>query len=92
MMISFAQRAIVPADVMIREVSGESVFLKLDTESYFGLDDVGTQMWTALTESENIQKAYELLVNQYDVEPEILRQDLNRFIESLVSDGLLEIS
>jgi hypothetical protein len=42
----FSHRVEVPADVMMREIGGEAVIVNLDSESYFGLDDVGTHMWT----------------------------------------------
>jgi hypothetical protein len=76
----------------MREVAGESVILNLSTESYFGLDEVGTRMWLALTGSDTIQHAYESLLTEYDVDPDILRSDLTRLIEELVSRGLLELS
>jgi hypothetical protein len=91
-MILFPQRASVPSDVLMREVAGDSVILNLNTETYFGLDEVGTRMWLALTESETIQHAYESLLDEYDVDPDTLSNDLTKLIEDLVSHGLLELS
>lgn len=87
----FSRSVVVPQDVLMREVAGESVILNLNTETYFGLDEVGTHMWRVLTESETVQHAYESLLNEYDVAPEVLRDDLVKLIEELTSHGLLEI-
>lgn len=38
----------VSAGILVRELAGKSVLLNLGSESYFGLDDVSTCMWTAL--------------------------------------------
>lgn len=84
-------KVIVPEGVLARELQGESVLLNLNTESYFGLDEVGTDMWRALTTSDSVEAAYQMLLTQYDVEPERLRQDLNELIEKLVEQGLIEI-
>src|SRR5258706_624118 len=39
---SMKARVTQPADVLVRELDGESVILNLDNEAYFGLDAVGT--------------------------------------------------
>ena len=89
---SFDQRVILPADVLISNVSGESVLLNLKSERYFGLDEVGTRMLSVLTESKSIQAAYETLLAEYDVEAEALRNDLVSLIDKLIDQGLMEVA
>ena len=91
MAISFQARVSVPSDVLISEVGGESILLNLKSERYFGLDEVGTRMWKALTTADSIQMAYEALLAEYDVEDGLLRQDLDELIEKLVEQGLMEV-
>jgi hypothetical protein len=91
MAISMANRVAVPRDVLINVIDGESVLLNLKSESYFGLDDVGTRMWQVLTESESIEAAQASLLSEYDVQPQQLRQDLEDLIQQLVEHGLIEI-
>jgi len=92
MAISFDARVSVPPDVLVSRLAGESVILNLKSESYFGLDQMGTQMWTALTTSDCIQSAYGGLLAEYDVTEEQLRRDLNDLLQKLVDQGLLEIT
>ena len=92
MPLSFNTKVTVPKDVLIKEIRGESVLLNLEKESYFGLDKVGTRMWTALSESESIRTAYDLLLDLYDVEAERLRRDLFDLVKTLVGHGLLQIN
>jgi hypothetical protein len=92
MAISFAQRVVVPDDVLVRELDGESVLLNLATDSYFGLDAVGTDMWRALVGSASIQEAYELMLAEYEVVPETLLRDLAELVEKLQEHGLVEMS
>ena len=91
MEIIFTKRVSVPESVLFRELEGESVILNVDSESYFGLENVGTRMWLVLTESDSIQAAYETLKDEYDVEPELLRRDLIELIEKLSENGLVRI-
>ena len=84
-------RISIPDGVMVRQIEGESVLLNLNSESYFGLDDVGTRMWAALTDSESIETAYGTLLAEYEVEPEQLRTDLCGFIDKLSEAGLIDV-
>ena len=89
MEIDFSWRVVVPDDVLMRELEGEAVILNLKSETYFGLDDVGTRMWTLLSESESIQAAFDSLMAEYDVEESRLRDDLINLLRQLVDNGLL---
>jgi coenzyme PQQ synthesis protein D (PqqD) len=92
MAISFQSRVSAPSDVLISEVGGESVLLNLKSERYFGLDEIGTQMWKTLTASDSIQTAYEALLAEYDVDADRLRQDIEELIEKLAEQGLVDVS
>jgi hypothetical protein len=90
--IPFTARVAVPDGVLARNLEGESVVLNLKTEKYFGLDEVGTRMWTLLTDATSIQSAYDSLAAEYDVEPAQLRVDMEKLISDLVEHGLLVVS
>ena len=89
MPISFSDRVVVPDGVIISHLQEEAVILNLESERYFGLDDVGTRFLTVLTSSESIEAAYETLRREYDVDPQALRDDLRDLVEKLVEQGLL---
>jgi len=88
---SMTMRVTSPKHVLVRTFENESVLLNLDSESYHGLDDVGTRMWQALTSSENIEAAYQKLLADYEVDPALLRQDLDDFVAKMVQRGLLAL-
>lgn len=89
---SFSQKVSIPDDVLFRNLDGESVLLNLENENYYGLDEVGTRMWDVLTTSTSIQAAYDTLLSEYEVAPEVLQRDINRLIEDLLEQGLVEIN
>ncbi len=92
MSISFSDRVKIPDGVLISKLQDESVILNLDSERYFGLDDVGTRFLSVLTTSESIEAAYQTLVKEYDVDSEVLRQDLLELVQNLVEQGLIQIN
>jgi len=49
-------------------------------------------MWEALTKANTVEAAYQELLATYDVDKQRLRQDLEKLIERLVENGLLETS
>jgi hypothetical protein len=84
-------KVMVPESVLVQNLDNESVLLNIDTEQYFGLDDVGSQMWDLLQTSESVENATEKLLEIYDAEKEQLYKDLLEFIEKLSEHGLLQI-
>jgi len=66
-------------------------FAELETEQYFGLDETGTRMWQLVTGSPNIDAAYQELLAEFDVEPELLRSNLMDLLSRLVDSGLLQV-
>jgi len=92
MAVSFDTRGTAAPDVLVSDAGGESVLLNLKSEQYFGLDEVGTRMWHAVTGSPSLQAAYERLLAEYEVKPDVLRRDLSEWVEKLVEHGLLEVS
>jgi Coenzyme PQQ synthesis protein D (PqqD) len=91
-MLTFSDRVVVPAHVLIRHLDGESVLLNLETEKYFGLDAMGTRIWEVVTQSASIEAAYATLVQEFEVEPEVLRANLAELIGRLTENGLLKLS
>lgn len=92
MQISFSDRVRVPDDVLISRLQEQSVILNLDSERYFGLDDIGTRMLSVLTTSDSIEAAYKSLLEEYEVDGHVLRQNLLELIESLLKKGIVKIS
>ena len=85
------ERATVPSYVLVRLLGRESVLLNLNTEQYFGLDETGTRMWELVTSLPNINTAYNELLAEFDVEPDLLRANLTDLLDRLVENGLLEV-
>lgn len=90
-MVTFTNRARVPKHVLVRVLDRESVLLNLETERYFGLDETGTRMWQVATAAPNVEAAYQGLLEEFDVAPELLQNNLSELLDKLVEHGLLEM-
>ena len=79
---------LIPPHVYFTEVDGQMVLLNLDNEQYFGLDEVGTNMITRLTEQSS-DTALTDLIEEYEVDPDVLRRDMLDLVDKLLTAGLL---
>ncbi|MDH3316860.1 MAG: PqqD family protein [Gammaproteobacteria bacterium] len=91
MTITFNSRVRPASSVLVRELEGEAVLLNLDTESYYGLDEIGARMWSAVNASDSVEAACQMLVAEYQVDAERLREDLQALIEEWIEHGLARI-
>lgn len=91
MSISFQSRVRISEGTLFQELNGEAVILGLSTEKYFGLDKVGTRMWTVLMESPSIEEACRALLAEYEVEEGELRRDLVGLVETLLEKKLVRL-
>jgi len=91
-MILLTDRVVVPSHVLVRFLDKESVLLNIETERYFGLDETGTRMWQLVTEAPSVEVAYQRLLDEYEVAPELLRENLTDLLARLVENGLLQVA
>jgi hypothetical protein len=75
--------------VVFRELDAEAVLLDLQNGVYFGLDAVGTRVWTLLLEHGTPEQVCARMIEEYDVSPQVLRDDVLRLVEELVGRGLV---
>ena len=82
----------ISSEALFQELEGETVLLNLQSERYYGLDDVGTRMWELLAENGDVAAAAAHLLKEYNVEPAQLESDLATLIGRLAEAGLLTIT
>lgn len=78
-------------EALSQEVNGETVILDLKSESYFGLDEVGTRIWQLLQEHENVQTTLDSMLAEFDVDKERLETDVHELLEKLIKQGLVSV-
>jgi len=89
--MNLAQKVTFAETVFAQEVDGEMVLLDMESENYFGLDEVGTAIWQAMQEKETLKEVFEVLLDQYEVEADMLENDLSEFVNKLVESGLVKV-
>jgi hypothetical protein len=90
-MIHLVTRITVPESVLFRNLDGEAVLLEAGSGRYYGLNEVGTRMWSLIELHGEIEAVCRALLAEYDVPEDRLREDLGNFVETLAARGLLEV-
>lgn len=89
--IDLDTRLTIPPRVLFRELAGEAVLLQTESGLYFGLDEIGTRIWSLLQQHGDVGRVYRQMLEEYAVGPDQLREDLLRLVKTLVARGLLDI-
>ncbi len=79
-------------NVVSRELEGEAVILNLESGVYFGLNEVGTRIWTMIQQYGSLRKVLEAVQQEYEVAPQVLEKDLLELIDQLQARGLVKLS
>lgn len=90
-MISLQQKVRISSEVLAQEVDKETVLLDMKSESYFGLDEVGTRIWQLLKETGNLQTVFDTMLEEYDADEKQLKKDLLDHVTQLVDAGLISL-
>jgi len=89
--INLNQTIALSPDVISQEVSGETVLLDLESENYFGLDEVGTRIWQLIRETNDLSTIYKTLLEEYEVSEEQLQRDLSELLSEIERLGLITL-
>jgi hypothetical protein len=73
------------------EVDDEAIIMNLHDGIYYGLNPVGARVWNLLQEPRTIEQLQAILLEEYEVEPEICREQVLALLEDLANSGLVEI-
>ena len=77
-------------DVIFQPLKDEIILLNMKTQKYFGLDDVGSDIWRLLVECGDLETVADRMIAEYDADRDTIRKDLGILIDRLLEAGLLK--
>ena len=69
----------------------ESAILNLKNSMYYGMNPVGTRIWTLLKEPRSVEQLRDTLLNEYQVDAALCERDLLDLLAKMKSEGLIEV-
>lgn len=73
------------------DLGGEAVILNLQSGVYHGLNEVGARIWNLIVQPQPVKQIQQMLVQEYEVEPEVCTRDLLILLDELKAAGLIEV-
>ncbi len=75
--------------IISSKMDNEVVMMSVEKGNYYGLNRVGSEIWEKLTEPITVAGLCEKLLQEFDVEKDKCEQDVIKYLEKLVSEGLI---
>ena len=72
-------------------LGSEAVVLELQASNYFGMNDVGTTVWTFLQQPREVSDVIKHIVDNYEVSPEQAEVEILSFLQNLLDNGLVVV-
>ncbi len=91
-MINIGSKIKIPEHVSFTVMDNGAVILNIRTGKYLGLNEVGTRMYQALGEHGTADKVIEVLLQEFDVPEDLLREDLWDLLNELEAKSLVDIT
>jgi hypothetical protein len=84
---------VVASDGQVSSDFGEEVaILDFKAGVYYGLDDVGARVWQLVQEPREVREIRNVLLDEYEIEPDRCERDLIELLRSLAGEELIEIN
>ena len=76
-------------DVLYRDLEGQAVMLDLSSGLYFGLNEVGTRIWTLMAEGRDFSAIVQALAREFDADESTIERDVRDLVDVLRSRNLM---
>ena len=80
-------------DFVLREIAGDYIIIPtgstvLEFNGLVTVNEVGVTLWNMLQEEVTMDELVQGILNEYDVEEEVARNDIQEFLAKLIEGGI----
>jgi hypothetical protein len=79
-------------DLISAPIDDEVVILSVESGAYFGLDEIGSEIWRQLETPTRVSVLCDALATKYDADRLTIERDVLALLESLVTEGLVSVN
>jgi hypothetical protein len=81
----------VSKDQISSELAGEAVIMSLRNGMYYGLDEIGAEIWKLIQQPRPVAEVCDAIMQVYDVTPDVCERDVKALLSQLIAEGLIEV-
>jgi hypothetical protein len=89
--LNLTSRVVRTSDAVTAAVAEELVMMDVETGTYYGLNNVGAEIWRLLEAPTSIQDLCTALTDSFDVTPERCSAEVMQFLDQLQAKGLVHV-
>jgi len=89
-MLTLDTPLLIPENITFSVVGQDAFLLNTQTNKYYALEEVGTRVWELLKDGKRLREGYQILLDEYEVDPAQLELDLLELVGDLMENGLVE--
>ena len=80
---------------MLREIAGDYIIIPtgktvLEFNGLITVNEVGVSIWNMLQKEVTFDKLVQGILDEYDVEGQVAREDIREFLDKLIAGGILK--
>lgn len=76
-------------DTTYAETGTDVILVNTETDQYFALDEIGSKVWVKFAAGDSLETIVEAILEEYDVEEEDLKRDLESLQQACYEQGLI---
>lgn len=78
-------------DVFFAEIDDEIVMMSEDLDSYCGIDEIGSRIWSLIESPITVSDVCGVLREEFEVDREVCEREVTTFLAQLISEGLARL-
>jgi Coenzyme PQQ synthesis protein D (PqqD) len=90
-MLSSRSTVVAAKEQVSCNLAEEAVILNLNAGVYYGLNSVGTRVWNLIQERKTVQEIRDVILGEYDVDPDRCERDLLVLLRDLAANKLIKV-
>ncbi|WP_458119907.1 lasso peptide biosynthesis PqqD family chaperone [Paenibacillus sp. Z6-24] len=91
-LINAEQKITQNSNYIASDMNGEKVMLDIESGKYYNLGAIGGRIWDISENPVTVDEIAAVLVQEYEVEPEVCKQQVRTFVEKMLQEGLVEVN
>lgn len=82
-------------EFVLREIAGDYIIIPtgrtvLEFNGLITVNEVGVSLWNMLQKGATLDELVQGILDEYDVEEQVAREDIQEFLETLIDGGILD--
>ncbi|MEK4661966.1 lasso peptide biosynthesis PqqD family chaperone [Priestia sp. FSL H7-0729] len=77
---------------LVSDMGSEKVMMSISSGKYYNLGSTGGRIWDLIEEERTLGEVVEVLAAEYEIEPDVCREQVVQFLEHLSREDLIDVT